>query len=186
MEVCRSAVQRIRLEAIPGNGPILDIGAGGEGLVSRIAGSRVCAVDIRIEKIREAQIYGAPANWIVGDARHLCFKEGVFEWATFWFSLAYMRTPEVKRLALREAYRVLSAGGMLSILAARVTCGKQKFCFRALFEFPNGELSQVGYGVRGDQNQTIDGVSQLIRAAGFSIVDEKDNSEWFKIIATKE
>jgi 2-polyprenyl-3-methyl-5-hydroxy-6-metoxy-1,4-benzoquinol methylase len=49
--------QKIRLDRLPQGEPILDIGGGGEGLVSRIEGARVCAIDIRMDEIREARIH---------------------------------------------------------------------------------------------------------------------------------
>ena len=56
-------IQEITLKPIQTDGLILDIGGGGEGLVSRIEGAKVCAVDIRMSEIREAQIHAPPSNW---------------------------------------------------------------------------------------------------------------------------
>ncbi|MHA2042161.1 MAG: hypothetical protein ACW975_09890 [Candidatus Thorarchaeota archaeon] len=49
-------VQKIELKHLPRKGWIIDIGGGGEGLVSRIETSRVCAVDINLDRIREAKV----------------------------------------------------------------------------------------------------------------------------------
>ena len=123
-------VQEIALRYLETDGLILDIGGGGEGLVSRIMGSKVCAVDIRMSEIREAQIHGPPANWFVGDGQALCFQDDVFDIITLWFSLGYMSDWSVKRSVLEEAYRVLNEGGKLSILASNIpeSCNKHSHC----------------------------------------------------------
>ena len=43
--------QSNKLERLESDGLILDLGGGGEGLVSRIEGDRVCVVDIRMSEI---------------------------------------------------------------------------------------------------------------------------------------
>ena len=72
-------VQKINLHQFSGEGLILDIGGGGEGLVSRIEGDRTCALDIRMSEIKEAQIHGQSSNWFVADGANLCFSDGVFD-----------------------------------------------------------------------------------------------------------
>ena len=61
----------IELKALPSTGSIIDVGGGGEGFVSRIGGSQVYAVDIEMNKIREAQIHGLESQWILADGRAL-------------------------------------------------------------------------------------------------------------------
>ncbi|MHA1654772.1 MAG: class I SAM-dependent methyltransferase [Candidatus Thorarchaeota archaeon] len=175
----------VPLTTLPSEGLIIDIGAGGEGLVSRFAGRRVCAVDIRIDEIREARIHGAPTDWFVSDGRHLCFRDCVFDIATLWFSLAFMRDDETKLAVLNEAYRVLRENGILSIMATHVDGTRHRHLFRALFEFPDGTLSQIGYGVLGTQRQDIKSVCELVSRAGFEVTATEDHDAWFVISAAK-
>jgi len=180
-----TSVQNISLKKLNTEGPILDIGGGGEGLVSRIECERVCAVDIRMSEIREAQIHGAPANWFVGDGRYLCFRDSSFDVVTLWFSLGYMSEWTIKRSVLEEARRVLKKQGTISIMASKIPDSTEQFVFWALFTLPDGTLSQTGYGVRGGQGQTMERVLDLITQLGFNIMNSEDHGVWFRITATR-
>ena len=180
-----TSIQKITLKQIQTEGRILDIGGGGEGLVSRIGGTRVCAVDIRMSEIREAQIHGPPANWFVGDGQALCFQEDMFDVVTLWFSLGYMSDWAIKQRVLKEAHRVLVEGGRLSILASRIPESCERLIFWGHFTFPNGTISQIGYGVRGGQEQTLERMTRLLSDIGFKIRSQEDNNEWFEIQAVK-
>ncbi|MFW9844429.1 MAG: class I SAM-dependent methyltransferase [Candidatus Thorarchaeota archaeon] len=178
-------IQRIRLNEIESDGPILDIGGGGEGLVSRIDGSKVCAIDIRMSEIREAQIHGPPANWFVGDGRELCFQNDVFDVVTFWFSLGYMSDWSIKSKVMVEAFRVLNKKGKLSVLASNIPKSCERLIFWGHFTLPDGSISQTGYGVQGGQNQTLDRIEKLLENTGFTIQSKEDHDVWFEILATK-
>jgi len=178
-------IQKIALKQIQTEGMILDIGGGGEGLVSRIEGPKVCAVDIRISEIREAQIHGPPSNWFVGDGQALCFQENSFDVVTLWFSLGYMSNWSIKQKVLEEAHRVLGESGRLSILASRIPESCERLIFWGHFTFPDGTISQIGYGVRGGQEQTLERITKLLSDIGFKIRSHEDNNEWFEIQAVR-
>jgi len=180
-----TSIQKITLEYIQTEGLILDIGGGGEGLVSRIVGSKVCAVDIRMSEIREAQIHGPPANWFVGDGQALCFQDKVFDVVTLWFSLGYMSDWSIKQCVLEEAHRVLRNTGRLSILASNIPESCERLIFWGHFTLPDGTVSQTGYGVKGGQDQTLERVVDLLKDIGFKIQSQEDNEAWFKIKAIK-
>lgn len=180
-----TSVQKISLQNLNTEGPILDIGGGGEGLVSRIEGERVCALDIRMSEIREAKIHGAPANWLVGDGRHLSFKDNSFDVATLWFSLGYMRDWDTKKSVLGEVWRVLKKQGTISIMASNIPDSTEQFVFWAHFTFPDGTVSQTGYGVRGGQGQTWEKVLALVKKLGFKVINSENHEGWFSINATR-
>ena len=180
-----TSIQKIVLEHIQTEGVILDIGGGGEGLVSRIEGSKVCAVDIRLSEIREAQIHGPPSNWFVGDGQALCFQEEVFDVVTLWFSLGYMSDWSIKQGVLEEAHRVLSNEGRLSILASSIPESCERLIFWGHFTLPDGTVSQTGYGVRGGQDQTLERIVDLLKDIGFKIQSQEDNDAWFEIQSIK-
>ena len=180
-----TAIQKIGLSELHSDGPILDIGGGGEGLVSRIGGVKVCAVDIRLSEIREAQIHGPPANWFVGDGQALSFQDGAFDMVTLWFSLGYMSDWSIKTNVLQEAHRVLGEKGKLSILDSKVPKSCERLTFWGHFTLPDGTVSQTGYGVRGGQDQTLDRMTKLLGSTGFKIQSQEDNDAWFKIKAIK-
>jgi ubiquinone/menaquinone biosynthesis C-methylase UbiE len=183
--VLSSPVQTIHLDDLPKGRLILDIGGGGEGLVSRIGGKCVCAVDYRMSEILEAKIHGPPANWFAADARSLPFRDRSFDMVTLWFSLEYMAGRTTKERIFTESFGALKRGGDLSIYAGRIDCKKERFIFNALFILPDGTVSKVGYGVQGNQGQTIDSVCSLLKKVGFDGLQIEDNDWWFKIHAHK-
>ncbi len=167
------------------DGLILDIGGGGEGLVSRIEGNKVCVLDIRMSEIREAQIHSHSSNWFVADGRYPCFKDEIFDSVTLWFSLGFMSTWSTKRAVLEAAHRVLKKNGKLSIMASLIPNHGDSLIFWATFTFPDGTLSKTGYGVRGSQNQTLPRVMELITDIGFGQHYSEDHGEWFKVESLK-
>jgi len=175
-------LQEIRLDSIPSDGLIIDIGGGGEGLLSRLEKDRVCVVDISLNKIREAHIYGAPAQWVVSDGSQLCFRTGSFDIATLWFSLGYMRGWNRKKLVMSEIRRVLKQEGILFVLGAKIVCPEDRFLFNAKFTFPDGDVSQVGYRLAGNQNQTLESTVRALEDSGLVILERCDNGHWFKIL----
>ncbi len=177
--------QEIQLQHIERKGLILDIGGGGEGLVSRIEGSRVFAIDIQMDEIREARIHNPPSNWFVADGTTLPFRERVFDVATLWFSLGYMNEWSIKRSVLQEVHRVLKDDGLLLLKAMKIDCKEEKIVFRVDYSLPDGTLSRTGYGVRGNQNQTLDTVGALLQEIGFSLSESQDYNHWFKIYCSK-
>lgn len=154
-------------------------------MVSRIGGRRVCAVDYRMSEILEAKIHDPPANWFVADARSLPFRNRSFDMVTLWFSLEYVADRHTKERILAQSFSVLKTGGDLSIYAGRIDCREDCFIFNALFILPDGAVSKVGYGVRGNQGQTIDRVCPLLRRVGYDDLQIEDNDWWFKIHAHK-
>lgn len=186
-DIIETTIQEIPLPSLPDDGLILDIGGGGEGIVSRIWGERVCAIDIQMNKIREAHIYAVGrANWFLCDAATLCFEDGVFDIASLWFSLGYMRTWGEKRAVIREAYRTLSRDGILSVLGAQIDGQSDKRILRVRFELPDGTMSQTGYGFMGNQMQSLGVTEQALREVGFSIADTEEHDCWFRIDSVKD
>ncbi|MHA2142074.1 MAG: class I SAM-dependent methyltransferase [Candidatus Thorarchaeota archaeon] len=178
-------LQKIELDELHSKGRIIDIGGGGEGLVSKIGGSRVCAVDIDMNKIREAQIHDLESQWILADGRVLAIKPESFDAATLWFSLGFIRDWSAKEQVVDEIFRVLKPNGLISILGATIDCAEEKFILRGQFSFPDGSVSQMSYGLAGQQNQTIETVNEALRQANFGKLAIEDNCYWFRIEARK-
>lgn len=179
-------IQYVQLKMIVGGKRILDVGGGGEGLVARVAGSRVCVVDINIDKIREARIHEEQANWFNCDGASLCFKSASFDMAMLWFSLGYMRSWHLKESILQEVNRVLAQEGRLSIWACRIDCEEPGLLLRTDIVFPDGTLSRFGFGLAGQQNQTLDTVSKMLASSGFQIERSHEEGYIFNIDCRKE
>lgn len=92
-------------------GPILDIGGGGEGIIGRIYGGQVVAIDNREEELDEAP---DACEKRLMDAAALQFPDCSFDHVTFFYSLMYMNRDE-QRKALGEAARVLRPGGKIHL-----------------------------------------------------------------------
>ena len=92
-------------------GSILDIGGGGEGIIGRIYGGQVVAIDNREEELDEAPD-GCEKRLM--DATALQFPDRSFDHVTFFYALMYMNRDEQKK-ALGEAARVLRPGGEIHL-----------------------------------------------------------------------
>ena len=113
------------------------------------------------------------------------FKDNSFQIATFWFSLGYMSDWKIKENVMKEVHRVLQMGGLVSILASKIDCDEERLIFRVIYTLPDGTLSQIGYGVKGNQNQTISTISKLLVDTNFEIVNQVETNHWFQITARK-
>jgi ubiquinone/menaquinone biosynthesis C-methylase UbiE len=178
--------QEIAFKRLLGNGLVLDVGGGGEGIVSRIEGSRVCAVDVNLNEIREARIYGSSPQWLASSGDSLPFRREVFETATLWFSLDYMARWEMKRAVIDEAFRVLKKKGSLSVMSARIVCREERFVLMLHYALPDGSVYETGYGVWGNQGQTLEKISDVVEQAGFKLTRKDDNGHWFYIEGIKK
>jgi ubiquinone/menaquinone biosynthesis C-methylase UbiE len=179
-------LQEISFKRLGRTGLVLDVGGGGEGIVSRIEGSRVCAIDINLNEIREAQIYGSSPQWLACSGESLPFRTAVFETATIWFSLDYVADWKMKRAIMREVFRVLRKEGSLSLMSSKIICREAKFVLRMRYTLPDGSVYQTGYGVKGNQGQTADRISDIAEQTGFHITNKDDNGHWFYIDGVRE
>ncbi len=184
-DIFTTPVQRIPLRCIPEGGLVLDIGGGGEGLVSRLEGERVCAVDILLNKIREAQIYGVNSQWVQGDARALGIRNVTFGFVTCWFSLSYLPEKQAKHKVLRETHRVLKREGLLSIMGINILENTVRHVFNAEFVFPDGYISKMSYAVSGTQDQTMESLINLGEEIGFTLQRALDHEYWFEVTMKK-
>ena len=89
---------------------ILDIGGGGEGVISKIYKHKVVAIDQRYDELSE--ILDTESLKLVMDATKLDFIQEQFERATAFYSYMYMSEAEVKS-SISEVYRVLKDKGLL-------------------------------------------------------------------------
>lgn len=177
-------IQEVHLPVVP-PGLILDVGGGGEGIVSRLAEKNACIVDVNLDKIREAQIYGADVEWFACDGQSLCFRSSTFDSATLWFSLAYFSSRMDKELALLEVSRVLRKRGILSILGMLIEDTCETMTFNGHFIYPDGYVSRMSYRVKGNQQQNLGIIKKLVEESGFNAVTSTDHGYWFEMMALK-
>jgi len=139
--------QDIHLDDFPcGAGFILDIGAGGEGIIGRLKGAQVVGIDRH-----PGELMGTSNDSlkVVMDATDLKFLDNSFETATVFYGFMYMPWESVEK-TLSEIHRVLRPGGQLLIWDAVVQppagTDKKAFLAHVSVTFPDGSIVHTGYG----------------------------------------
>ncbi|MCG3220769.1 MAG: class I SAM-dependent methyltransferase [Candidatus Heimdallarchaeota archaeon] len=175
--------QEIVIKRIP-SGSVIDIGAGGEGVIAQIGNERVTAIDKLQEEIDEAKDKAPKAKWMVADALNLPFEDEEFDNATSFFSGMYMSN-EDKRKAIKEVHRVISSGGEFWIWDSKIKIEKERFLIVLTISSPSKEKFNTGYGTSvTDQDEKI--YEEYLKEAGFSIQEIELNKYWFFIRAKKK
>jgi ubiquinone/menaquinone biosynthesis C-methylase UbiE len=162
-------------------GLVLDIGGGGEGTIAKACGGETLCVDVSRTEIREAKSRGAVANWVLCDARSMPFRNGIFDVATFFFSLMYVRTYGKKLALMIEARRVLKSNGSLYLWDAAIPEKPDLYVVFVETNLPNGEKIYTGYGVKGkEKEQTLELVGKLALEAGLKVAETESHKNWFR------
>ena len=148
-------------------GFVVDIGAGGEGVIAKTCGRQTVGVDISRREIDEARSRGSLAQWVVCDACSMPFRNDSFNVATFFFSLMYIKTPK-KRAVRVETERVLKSDGLLYLWDAVIHERPDLYVVFVEISLPSGERIFTGYGVRGkEKEQNLELINSLALEAGF-------------------
>jgi len=170
--------QTIEMNSIETNGFILDIGGGGEGIVGRLNGRKVIAIDRRIEELEGAK---NDSLKIVMDATDLKFLPSSFDVATSFFSLMYIKSDHHIK-TFKEVHRVLRDNGKFLIWDVRIPpkpMDKTIFVLPLEILLPNDKV-ETSYGIRWDhKEQDLQYFKELARRTDFKIVDEWSRDEIF-------
>lgn len=158
------------------SGHILDIGGGGEGIIGRLKGQQVIAIDSNRRELEEAP--AGPLK-IVMNATDLQFLDGSFGVVTSFFTLMYIKGDEHRKV-FEEVFRVLLPGGRLLLwdveFPRRGDEKKDIIVLPLTVKLPGEDVSAV-YGVRWlIDGRTLRDYLRLAREAGFEVVSqvEKD------------
>lgn len=161
------------------SGLILDIGGGGEGVIGRLKGSQVVAIDLREDELEETP--DGPLK-LVMDARELTFLDESFEVVTAFFSLMYI-DPSEHYEVLRHAYRVLKPGGRLLIWDLRLpahSAGMPEVVALPLKIKLPAEIISTGYGARWPREaQDEKSWQNLASLFGLKEMNIQSESSWF-------
>jgi len=161
-------------------GFVVDIGAGGEGMIAKTCGRETVCVDISKREIGEARSRGAVANWVLCDACSMPFRNGTFDIATFFFSLMYIKTFERKHAVMVEAKRVLKSDGLLYLWDATIREKPDLYVVFVEANLPDEEKIYTGYGVKGkEKEQTLELINKLALEAGFKVTRTESHKNWF-------
>jgi SAM-dependent methyltransferase len=164
--------QSISVHDIEASGYILDIGGGGEGIIGRLRGEQVIAIDPNKRELEEAPF--GPLK-IVMDATDLQFLDGAFLTATSFFTLMYIKAANHERV-FSEVFRVLKPGGRFLIwdviLPPRVEEDKDIAAFPLVVSLPHEEV-QTGYGASWPSMvQDLNYYVTVAARVGFEVVDK--------------
>lgn len=161
----------LTLQDFEADGRILDIGGGGEGVIGRLKGSQVLAIDLHQSELDEA-----PDGFEkqVMDARAMSFADRSFTAVCAFFSLMYMPNPEDLQKVFKEAWRVMSPGGVFRIWDVDTSCrpksGRARYLAR--LRYCVGKVSKTtAYGVRWpEQTRDLDYYTKLAESYGFKLM----------------
>jgi hypothetical protein len=103
--------QEVILSPLDVEGFILDLGGGGEGIIGKLHGRQVVAIDLYIDELAEKK---NDSLKLVMDATDLKFVSESFDAVTAFFTFMYI--PELQHAEVfKQVHRVLKIGGMFHI-----------------------------------------------------------------------
>jgi ubiquinone/menaquinone biosynthesis C-methylase UbiE len=171
--------QQVVVEDFDSSGWVLTLGGGGEGVIGRLKGSRVVAIDTDRRELEEAP--EGPLKMVM-DARDLKFLDESFEVVTSFFTLMYVGQSDHLRI-FEEAWRVLVPGGRFLIWGASVPerpdDGKDVLVVPVMVTLPSDEV-ETGYGVVWPEEPfgLADHVERAERV-GFEVVEQREEGQVF-------
>jgi ubiquinone/menaquinone biosynthesis C-methylase UbiE len=177
--------QTVTISDFAADGWVLDIGGGGEGIIGRLKGPQVVAIDISERELREAP--DGPLK-IVMDARELGFLDGTFQTATCFFTLMYIDGSDHEKV-FREVHRVLAPGGRFLVwdvvLPAEHDEGKEIAVFPLRIRLPDKEV-ETGYGTHWpERDQNLAHYVRIAEAAGFEVKQSQEKGRWLSLKLVK-
>ena len=174
--------QNVDLRDVTLSGRILDIGGGGEGIISRHAGDSVIAIDIRKDELLESPDVGIK---IVMDATDLKFLDNTFDNVTCFYSLMFMSEETVEK-CLAEAFRVLKPNGCLWIWDTEIPWPAQSDVFVVHLDIALAdEHISTGYGIGWGKGQSSESISIICDKIGFGHIEMDDDGKKFLLRAWK-
>lgn len=158
------------------DGPILDLGGGGEGVIGQIYQAQATAIDNRQEELDEAP--DGPRKLLM-DAGDLAFEDASFQHVTAFYSFMYMEKTS-HRAVVQEAFRVLRFGGQFHIWDTAIGSASPDPFMIELDLDANGKPIHTTYGiVKDDACQDSGYFIRLCEAAGFCLSERTEQNGRF-------
>lgn len=176
--------QSVEVRRIETEGLILDVGGGGEGIIGRLNGKQVVAIDTREQELAETH---NEALKVVMDAAELRFLPNSFAVCTAFFSFMYIPT-SLHQKVFAEVFRVLKDTGRFLVWDVRIPedAGAYKsFIVHVKVQLPDAAV-ETGYGVPRWQPQSLEYFKDLARRAGFKVTGESRKKEVFYLELRKQ
>jgi ubiquinone/menaquinone biosynthesis C-methylase UbiE len=173
--------QTVDLSGLNLPGVVLDIGGGGEGIIGRVLGKRVVAIDRLQRELDEAP--DGPLK-IEMDARDLKFADNAFDAATAFFSMLYIPDADHEQV-LREVHRVLKPGAPFIIWDVAVPAvrpaDKDVFVVGLEITLHDGAAAP-SYGVRWEgKRQHLPHFETIATHSGFDVIAKEQNDQVFRL-----
>ena len=170
--------QKITMKPIETEGLILDIGGGGEGIIGRLNGKQVVAIDKRLDELQETKNDSVK---IVMDATDLKFLPSSFDVVTSFFSLMYIKNEDHQKV-FKEIHKVLRSNGKFHVWDVGIPkkhADKNVFVMPLEVILPGGKVN-TGYGVGWEnKEQDLQYFKDLAGQTGFKKTDEWTKDEIF-------
>ena len=165
--------ETVTVEDFKAEGFILDIGGGGEGIIGKLKGKQVIAIDANKRELEEAAT--GPLK-IVMDATDLKFLDESFKTATAFYTLMYIKENALRQV-FGEVHRVLAPGGRFLIwdviLPPRIENEKDVAVF-LLTVILGEETVETGYGMLwSEEGRSASTYAELAKRAGFAVVAQQ-------------
>lgn len=179
-------VQHIDMQHECFPGLILDLGGGGEGVVGKISGERVVAIDINLKELEETR---NSALKVVMDARNLLFLPDSFDSVTCFFSMMYVPKRD-RGQVIAEAKRVLKPDKKMVFWEALIPPKEPEdaavFIVPLEITLPGGEVISTSYGVpwKG-QDHYLDEYLEIAESNELIVEHTETQESWFKLILRK-
>lgn len=168
----------VKLDPIETEDLLLDIGGGGEGVIGKLHGRRVIAIDKNIKELEETD---NDSLKIVMDATDLKFLSASFEVVTAFFTLMYINN-DLHSQVFNEVHRVLRDEGRFLIWDLTIP---EKFSTEPYYGvllkvlLPDEEVI-AGYGIKWeDKEQDPEYFKDLAIRTGFKVTEEWIEGEIF-------
>lgn len=175
----RLPAQCVTLYDFPADGPILDIGGGGEGVIGQLKGPQVVAVDMLPRELAEAP--AGPLK-IIMDARDLKFLSCTFPTVTAFFSFMFIHPYDHARI-FHEIYRVLAPKGQLMLwdveIPQRPEPERDMLVFPLQVHLPTTVI-HTGYGTPYTEMATrMEDYIELAQRVGLRVVEQSRAGQTF-------
>lgn len=163
-------------------GTILDIGGGGEGVIGRLYGKQVIAIDNCQQELDEAPNC---CEKVLMDATEMTFADNAFDNVTFFYTLMFM-TEEEQQKALCEAARVVEPMGEVHIWDCHIDSAyPDPFCTDVDILLLDQEIHTT-YGISKTDKQSVESITLMCENAGLTLETAETNGLHFYIRCRKE
>jgi SAM-dependent methyltransferase len=171
--------QPVTVPDFAATGWILDIGAGGEGIIGQLKGAQVVGIDLSARELKDAP--PGPLK-IVMDASDLKFIDGSFNTVSCFFTMMYIPA-NLHDKVFSEVARVMAPGGRFllwdPILPAQPNPKQDIVVVPLTINLPKGTV-QTGYGVHWPQvSQDVAYWTRVGERAGLKAVVTKVSGQTF-------